>query len=607
VRAALLRRQLAHPRVGWLVPLVLAQCAFAGWLNQRITHTAVAFELTPSSPDTTPHSALLFHGCTILFWLLLPVLLGLRRRFGELDLSLPVGGRTLLTTRWLAFGVAGLLPVAAATLAFTLFDPAGAATYAGFGVEAAGAFALAALLVHLPDAGRVEARAGLPFAAALVAAAVVVASTFWVRPPRVGALAGVAEGVLAAAGFAALLRRAPASFVLAADDAAPPRRLDGGRDRTPRATLHLWLLRRTGLGWRNLVLGSGSVLLVASVAFGGGSQLAYAPLAAWFLVMGVAWSLQVLREALHLPIPRRVLHAHVALPPLAWIALVLAAVAVADRLGRPRPAAHAPAEPVCLDLVDWDAAAQRPVYQVAVPVAAREVAALALPEPEPGPGGKTAAVEARRLTLGVPLWLANPYAVEPSSTADFVAWQLARALRATYGADVPADAIRERYLAVRDDGIVRPRDDVLLRDLFGLGRPATPGAGPAAGAARALLGVLGWGAVLALAGWTQVLPSTRAGFRRRRACVVALVVGVAAAFGLTFAAAFTGRFDVLDLLRLAHDRVAGLLPASRAAAWALVAAAAAVIYAASSLRFARLEAPPPLPARSFGRAAPQSA
>ena len=52
----------------------------------------------------------------------------------------------------------------------------------------------------------------------------------------------------------------------------------------------------------------------------------------------------------------------------------------------------------------------------------------------------------------------SPFAVERTSSPEFIALQLSRAVHAVYGADIPADELQERYLVSGPDGTASVRD-----------------------------------------------------------------------------------------------------------------------------------------------------
>lgn len=92
------------------------------------------------------------------------------------------------------------------------------------------------------------------------------------------------------------------------------------------------------------------------------------------------------------------------------------------------------------------------------------------------PWGESQVPTALRLYAPAPVAVYSPYSAPPGSSARFVALQISRAVEDVYGASIPADTIRQRYLTTGDDVGVVPRGEglTLRRDYPGLTAASGP-------------------------------------------------------------------------------------------------------------------------------------
>jgi hypothetical protein len=202
--------------------------------------------------------------------------------------------------------------------------------------------------------------------------------------------------------------------------------------------------------------------------------------------------------------------------------------------------------------------------------------------------------ESHRPASAAPLWRGSraqaysPFSAPPGSSRDFVAWQLSRAVRAVYGASIPAGEIAERCLVTGADGTVLPKQaDLSLRAEFPQLRPA--GAGPLFPALTTLVCVP-WLVLV-----TLLLRLYRPGVshRVRQAAVWATVALIVVTFAGFAAAVMTGwvRFWIVELLaEIPIRKLGGSLPATLAV-WAVGMALLAAAYELSRSMFARMEIP----------------
>jgi hypothetical protein len=183
-------------------------------------------------------------------------------------------------------------------------------------------------------------------------------------------------------------------------------------------------------------------------------------IAVYLLIAFTGFFLENLGRIDHLPLARGVLLRWLLLPGFAALGggTLLGAV-IAD--GRERPAARF--------VLDGGDAASRAGLRVPphlwVPVwgdpPARVVA----------PWGESVAPQTVDVVEGLPLRLWKPYTTAPGSSAEFVAWQIARAAARLHGTEIPPDTIRMRYLIADADGPVTARAGGLTLVADGLARP----------------------------------------------------------------------------------------------------------------------------------------
>lgn len=155
-----------------------------------------------------------------------------------------------------------------------------------------------------------------------------------------------------------------------------------------------------------------------------------------------------------LPIPRRFLFVIMLLPSFVMLAAGYGVGQVAVLLVE-KYRAHTP------ELIELSEDKDDNCYYVHIPIEYCKIAWAGDVPAATSPWGETATVWRSPLFRGSPAKLYLPCGVGPESSLDFVALQLSRAVEAVYNEEIAPEDIKERYLAVRDDGRVVPKGESL--------------------------------------------------------------------------------------------------------------------------------------------------
>lgn len=212
----------------------------------------------------------------------------------------------------------------------------------------------------------------------------------------------------------------------------------------------------------------------------------------------------------------------------------------------------------------------------------------AAPAAVEAPWGESVAPESVELVRGLPLRLWKPYTTVPGSSADFVAWQVARAVARVHGVIIPADTIRDRYLVVDEAGRVGAREGGLTLVADGL----APRRGPIGPLLPLLLGAVVLGTLLAAWSMFRFLGP---GATRRRVRVVfwtqmiALISLHLGGYGLLMAR-LVNEWTVAGLVRGWAGGFASLGPLGWVLPWLLFPLLAWPAWCLCARAFARVEA-----------------
>jgi len=90
------------------------------------------------------------------------------------------------------------------------------------------------------------------------------------------------------------------------------------------------------------------------------------------------------------------------------------------------------------------------------------------------PWGETRSLVIQQVIKGLPLHLVKPFTTEPGASADFVAWQIARATEAAHGVELDPDEVRDSYLVTGPNGSVQVREEGLTLVADGFVTPRGP-------------------------------------------------------------------------------------------------------------------------------------
>jgi hypothetical protein len=533
---------------------------------------------------------------------------GVTSRCSRLDMTLPYPHRTLWLSRVLALGLAALVLVAVAAVTLMVrnwvdgFHVVGRTRVESLFAQLAAVSILAVILIHLPRPalhqlpfkatsvvylilvwvggwGILFVLAGDPPGLALLPLAAAVILGLWSYVSLPGPFKLVpreAERVQGTLGQVPLRRRAKAAAV--GDDGAIP-------DRAGPGWLQFTIWRAFFGHWLSWLLVA--MLLALGVAAGraepNSSLYTFWLYAFYWLLLSALFGLTLARLPMldPLPLPRKLLFAHMVLPGL-LAALLGCAGAKAIQTGR---ASDFP-------LVDYR---QHPVvkdWAVQVPLSFWEISWDEQPSPveepyvppweEPHYPGRVALFD------GLPLVLYSPYHTPVDSPPEVVAEQLSRAVEAVYGTRIPPEELQQRYLVEKADGAVgvRPRGVTLREDYPGLEPVARMQTLPV----TILLIGLPWLLYLAL--------TVRGGYATADAAarpwghVLLAGLSLLGVLGSLWAvdAGLTAQWKLVALAGILVRRLAGLLPGHALLQWGVVVALMAGAYLLAQFRFERIEA-----------------
>jgi hypothetical protein len=582
---AQLRREIAVRRLVWYLPGAVLAGALLWGMGR---HAALEFGAVPILDPGRPPG--LVPALIVIWSWLAGYLLGVgpEWRCGSyLDLALPISPRRLWLTRALATALGGSLIVVAAALtlgtanALAGVRPLLQPGEVSFAIHLAVGLFLTFALLQSPQAGLGRIRLHRGYVTFLVACfagflALVLALG---ALPRIYALVPLA--VASVLGIR-IYRSLPEAFALVPREAdrriTPTTSADRGP--SPAATVRaggFWLLHSTIL---RSSLGDWTWLYFPLLAFQGwilaGREestyfsfffLTWAVLAAWTLV-----ALHGLYRLDPLPISRRRAFAVLAVPALAAVVAGYGARGLALERGD---------RPVAIQKCYGD-------YCVRIPAELYEIAWEGEVPAAGSPWGESAEALSSPPFRGSGLKVYNPYSVPRESSADFAALQLSRALAAVYGATVPYQEIRDRYLVTDAEGRVELRAGgaPLLRDHPEL---------RARGRLRTFLLVmllvgLPWLAFTALVHRFSRGDRTSVAAKWVLPAVFFAVVGIGAG---SIAANSVGLVDLPTTSRLAAVLLRQLGDALGAPSLGVLAAFSLLaVYRLAEIQFLRLEAPP---------------
>jgi len=381
-----------------------------------------------------------------------------RRRASEIDVSLPIAGRTLAAARMAALAVYCLTPVAVILLMAALTRTLIAASLSTANLGAAMLVWL--FLVQSRSRGKSEVPSGAAYTG-LAALGIATGTAVSFAPTATPALALLAvAGVL----FVLAYRLTPPALEIVPSATTAG---SAGSTAAPRARRSAHALLFRGLDWGWLVLAAGVAAANTGMGASRWPSLVFLP------IMGAATlaRMQASYSWLDpLPVSRRRLAAYACLPLLAAIGIGIVA---GNSLRPPATMAAVGFEFECfypLGTRIGDAACAR---QVQVPVEHWRLAWSGVPPAISLASGETVRPAARPLFWGLPTAAYNPYAVEERSSPAMVAHQLSRAIEAAHGATVPAADIARRYLRVDSRGLVAiTGDGFTYADDYALSAPA---------------------------------------------------------------------------------------------------------------------------------------
>ena len=389
-----------------------------------------------------------------------------RDRCTAFDLALPLPTRTLWLAHVAAVVVGGAVVVGLALGAIVLHQSLlGDRMSLGIGVPALGALVgtgvvLAALLLQIPS----PALGRIPVTRAYVGWTILVLATIPLLLTLAASGGGLGVGLLwlvTGGAGAWIYRSVPPAYSLA------PRRPeraagavhvgpDASTERTGRSwlVLPLAILRGVSCGPKELlafpfVVGFGMILGGALLTAGSTGlrelRFIYVPMVTYMLVAFVGPRLMHLHSLDALPISRRTICAALLLPYLLMVVAGYGAGAIV--------ATGAEARTEYVDMQETEAG-----YTVTVPLRVHRIRGDGSAPPADSPWGESHVPQGMTLT-GIGRAAAySPYGAPPGSSERFVALQISRAVEHVYGASIPPDEIAERYLVMRDDGTVAPRD-----------------------------------------------------------------------------------------------------------------------------------------------------
>jgi len=234
--------------------------------------------------------------------------------------------------------------------------------------------------------------------------------------------------------------------------------------------------------------------------------------------------------------------------------------------------------------------AGEPAHFVRIPVANCEIAGDGAPPVVRAPWGEEAQPGPMYLWEDGGAAVYSPFAVERTSSPEFVAYQLSRAIRAVYGAEIPADELQSRYFTRAPDGGTRVKEGgVSLRaDYTDLRRLRT---GPAYPVIMLVMHVL----------WLVPLIVTyrplRAGIRERvkKGAFIAMLVLLMGVHMAQYLLVVSHRLDVFAASGAAMifiRELPGRLPGGEVTVWALCILLCGLLYLAAIRALEKTESLP---------------
>jgi hypothetical protein len=229
-------------------------------------------------------------------------------------------------------------------------------------------------------------------------------------------------------------------------------------------------------------------------------------------------------------------------------------------------------------------------FYLSVPVEACEFS-WGDPSPNTAPWGESHEAWSTELVQGVPLRVYSPFSTPEGSSIDFVSWQMARAVRAVYNAEIPAEEVRRRYLVVDDEGRVAPKTGSLsIRMDYPDLEPS--GRGRIFPIAMVLAAVP---ALLLAAGYFRMFRSCHGPFARTAAAVAILgtTLGLHIAVYSHAVVASSSLWAWTGAVKIFARRATDLLPGGIPTLWILCMLALVGAYRIAEREFGRIEVPPP--------------
>jgi len=373
-----------------------------------------------------------------------------RIRVFEYQLALPISARKIVALRLVAhllpgFVLFAILPISQLANATTM----SIGLRAGLQFVAfctAWAFFVLSLFVWKPNLPRVDSSKVYRLLAVL--GAVVLTLPFFV--PRLALLITVPGSAWM---VIHLWRRVPEtmsqdSVVAVAQASAPVGDLDREESRKPThpmrvLSLNSWIARQILLRPQFLVTAASVFYFAMLTQWTLSGMLFQVPMTVFFTGILLNLSSVTLSDFVHLPVSRRLLAAWILLPS---VVLLLAGTLVGQALAgdwstwgfrREVQLSFETGEESEKTFRNWNLQVPGELLQFHWGDGPIKVEA---------PGGEATTIEPKLLFWGLPLRLVNPYDVSPENSADFIAWQLSRAVRDAYGLSVSPEKLRGKAM-----------------------------------------------------------------------------------------------------------------------------------------------------------------
>jgi hypothetical protein len=376
-------------------------------------------------------------GLAVLWFTTLSPLAQGRIRVFEYQLTLPISARKLVGLRLAAHLFPGLALFAVLLLSLLLAAPAiGSRLVLQFAAfSSAWLFCVLSLFAWQPHRPRIDSSKVNTLLAGLGTLAL--ALPFFA--PRLALLLTLPSAAWLAIH---LWRRVPQTMCLENDHLSTVSPQAAAQEQA--GSLNLWMARRTIFRPRFLVTAASVLYFTIYAQWRIGGILFQLPLTVYFTGTMFLISARVLRDFGHLPISRRNLAAWILLPP-AFIFLV------GTFAGHAIGGSWFTWEFRCkvslsFDQGDEESWLTRRIWHVQVPGELLQFHWGKEPVLIEAPGGETATIEPKALLWGFPLGLVNPYDVELKSSAEFIAWQLSRAIQQAYGIAVSPETLQAKYM-----------------------------------------------------------------------------------------------------------------------------------------------------------------